>query len=259
MAAALNHDAGKVRTKDHNKENMMKIREKERWARAKKCEEQRKAMQTEFKLKEFQNVPSAVAKAAKESESEQRERKEFLKKDGGLRAADVVAPPQRKERVEEQVEVAPPKPAVPKATEASRGVSFAPEPVNHIAANKVAAAKAKPQKAAVEERIQHTFGKVPDYLVDRKKELEREEIAREVACQRPDVPAGYKMLPEAERQETLATLQKKLQEAEAAFQKLPFKIETVGQKKREADLQKTIKECEAAIKVFSKPKVLVEL
>jgi len=255
----LNHDAGKVRTKDHNKENMMKIREKERWARAKKCEEQRKAMQSEFKLKEFQNVPSTVAKAAKDSEAEQREKREFLKKDGGLRAADVVAPPQRKEKVEEPVEVAAPKPSVPKATEASRGVSFAPEPVNHIAANKAAAAKAKPQKPAVEERIQHTFGKVPDYLVDRKKELEREEMAREAAGQRSEVPPGYKMLPESERQETLATLQKKLQEAEAAFQKLPFKIETVGQKKREADLQKTIKECEAAIKVFSKPKVLVEL
>lgn len=72
-------------------------------------------------------------------------------------------------------------------------------------------------------------------------------------------PPGYRLAGEEERRETLEALQRKLQELDVCYTKLPLKIETEGQRRRQQALREKIAETEQAVKVFSRPQVLVEI
>merc|ERR1712118_618608 len=104
----------------------------------------------------------------------------------------------------------------------------------------------------VAERIKRNFGKVPTYLKGIKNELEEKKRDEELRNQKEDIPPGYRMLPEAERQEMLAALKEKLAEAEDKYKKLPLRVDTERAKKAQAELEK-------AVAMFSKPKVLLQL
>ena len=67
------------------------------------------------------------------------------------------------------------------------------------------------------------------------------------------------VLTEIERAETLNTLEQKNAELEAAWRKLPLKIETDGQKKRQQEIITKIKEIQATIELFGRPRVVVKL
>ncbi len=69
---------------------------------------------------------------------------------------------------------------------------------------------------------------------------------------------GMRLLPEEERLETLAALQKSRQEMERAMQALPLRIETPGQIRRRDELERRMREIEEGLKVFSRPKVIVK-
>lgn len=71
-------------------------------------------------------------------------------------------------------------------------------------------------------------------------------------------PAGYRVMSEQERLETLETLQPKLAMLEKSYSELPLRIETEGQINRQRTLKQKIEETEEAIKLFSRQAVLVE-
>jgi hypothetical protein len=102
------------------------------------------------------------------------------------------------------------------------------------------------------------FGRVPTYLLQRKIDLidqqEAEMRAREAAL----IPPGMRLLPEDERLDTLAVLQKNRQDVERALQALPLRIETPGQIRRRDELERRLREIEEGLKVFARPKVLVK-
>merc|ERR1711941_101999 len=52
------------------------------------------------------------------------------------------------------------------------------------------------------------------------------------------IPAGYRVMPEQERLETLEALQKKRKELDEALKRLPFNIETQSQRRREQSILK---------------------
>lgn len=66
-----------------------------------------------------------------------------------------------------------------------------------------------------------------------------------------------RLLPEEERLETLAILERNKHDVERALQGLPIIIETPSQIRRKDELEKRLKEIEDAFKVFSRSKVLV--
>lgn len=75
------------------------------------------------------------------------------------------------------------------------------------------------------------YGKVPGYLLQRKVELAKEAEARRAAEEAEDVPAGMRVMPEEERQETLELLRESKRDAESRLQLMPFSCETPSQKR----------------------------
>uniref|UniRef100_A0A0G4G5I7 Enkurin domain-containing protein n=1 Tax=Chromera velia CCMP2878 TaxID=1169474 RepID=A0A0G4G5I7_9ALVE len=102
------------------------------------------------------------------------------------------------------------------------------------------------------------YGKVPAYIEEfRREAAERERLEKE-AKERAKIPAGYRVMAEEERLEALTVLKGKREEADKEMQKMPLRVETLGQKRRQTELQKKVEELEDAIKLFSRKTVLVE-
>lgn len=102
---------------------------------------------------------------------------------------------------------------------------------------------------------------VPAYILERKEAMAEEQIRKEQEARErlERVPDGYRLLPEEERHETLQALNLKKKELDAAYAKLPMKIENEGQKRRQRELLDGLKEVEDALRLFSKVKVYVQL
>lgn len=72
------------------------------------------------------------------------------------------------------------------------------------------------------------------------------------------IPPGYRMMVEAERLETLDGLKQKLIELDQRYARLPLRIETEGQRRQQQHLREKIAETEDAVKLLSRPDVLIE-
>lgn len=72
------------------------------------------------------------------------------------------------------------------------------------------------------------------------------------------IPPGMRVMPEAERLETLSILDANRREVEQEIQALPFVIETPSAIKNKARLEKRLQEIAEARRIFSRPTVLVK-
>lgn len=136
---------------------------------------------------------------------------------------------------------------------------------NVIADNRAAAANAGPRRPSVEAKAPRPFtrdgGNVPKYLQRIKGAIREEEalVAQKLGLDAANdgAPPGCKLLPDAERLETLAQLQQRQKELDGLHRKLPLKIETPGQRQRAQELDRELRTVEDGIKAFSRPKVFV--
>eukprot|EP01084_Bolivina_argentea_P252740 424314_1 len=103
------------------------------------------------------------------------------------------------------------------------------------------------------------YGKVPDYIIQRKLEaveLEQKKMEEEEARKIPD---GMRIMTEEERSETLKLLQQNKLKLIDSIKMLPLVIETPSMKKYESNLNKQLTEIEKTIIIFQKPTVFVAM
>ena len=235
-------------------------------------EANREAKEREHEQQEYKKelrATSFYAQAAprvyeEREEDENAERRDFLRKSEGLNnATRMNRLPQRSaddHYYEEEMRYQEPKAAVP------RGTMAQPEKRerNFLAANARAAVRKSPPKQSQKPIARDLSnyknqGQVPEYLQRRKEELadmEQEYRRRE---EEADLPPGMTLMPEDERLETLSILNEKKAEIEQMMRALPLKIETVGQRRRQAELDGKMQEIEKALQTFGKKKVYISL
>ncbi|KAL6763406.1 flagellar/basal body protein [Haematococcus lacustris] len=103
------------------------------------------------------------------------------------------------------------------------------------------------------------YGRIPSYLLDRKLELAEQVADAQRAKEAALIPPGMRLLPEEERLETLSILERNRVDVERALQSMPIVIETPSQIRRKDEMERRLREIADAVKIFSRPKVIVHV
>lgn len=249
--------------KNHMKDNLAAIRDAQRKNREKAAieavhEDER------FKLKQFDQAESRVksqlrrdqerAAASDRSPEDAKFLRAHVREDKmELRAQEVQGKVLKKERVRKK-SMLPVEAANPNPVEVREARNFQKENARKVIHTKPSSAgKENPAKTK-------DYGKVPKYLRQRQQELaQEEEIRQELANMDMDCPEGMRLLPEAERVDTLKILENNRGKVTTEIGAMPFVIDTLGLRKRKQALENKLKEIDEAIKIFSRRKVYVEM
>jgi len=103
------------------------------------------------------------------------------------------------------------------------------------------------------------YGKVPQYMIQRKLEKEQKEREEMAEAERRKIPPGMRKMTEEERAETLHILECNKKEVLDAIKKLPLVIETPKMIRYQGDLNRKMKEIESTMAIFRKPTVFVKM
>ena len=270
-----------IQPKNHLKENYLALK----FRQAKVREQQAvggPSTRDLYKLEQFRDVPSRVYEVSQGPEDElntsltsSRSESNYVQKGAGERRRAELAEKAKEARVviKEQMEDArwvndrpstPKKGATPKAQEL--GV-FAPRShANFLRENRRAADKLAPpdtktvRQKKFENAAKHdNFGRVPEYIEQRKAKIaaEKEEIRKRLPD--PNCPPGMKLMPDEERRGTLEVLLKSRTEALKQLQHMPFIVETPSAQRKKLALEDKLKEIEDAVALFSRTKVFVKV
>jgi len=147
-----------------------------------------------------------------------------------------------------------------------RASSAGPRPGrDFIAENRAKAADGRPRCSSAQRREVPLYarddGNRPLYLHRVKLAVEKEQqvVNDRLGLGRNDgVPAGCRLLPDAERLEMLQTLQAQRTKLQAEFSRLPLQLETPSQQQKAKELERQIRQVEENIKVFSSHQVVVK-
>lgn len=270
-----------IKPKNHLKENYLALK----FRQAKVREQQAvggPSSQDLYKLEQFRDVPSRVYETSQAKEDEvntsltsSRSESNFVQKGAGERRRIELAERAKEARnvIQEKMDDArwvndrpstPKKGATPKAQEL--GV-FAPRTnANFISQNRRAADRLAPpdrrtaRQKSFEDAAKHEdFGRVPEYIEQRKAKIaaEKEEIRKRLPD--PNCPPGMKLMPDEERRSTLDVLLKSRTEALKQLQHMPFIVETPSAQRKKLALEDKLKEIEDAVALFSRTKVFVKV
>ncbi|KAJ7352835.1 Enkurin domain-containing protein 1 [Desmophyllum pertusum] len=149
------------------------------------------------------------------------------------------------------------KPQVKHCNHISHNVHRAPSPLRPRPPSVLAAEQLATKKKEEEKRYRR--GKVPKYLKSRQEQWKQEEATRIANIPDPSIPPGHTLMPREERLQTLANLQKNQTELIAQLNALPVRVDTLRVKTMKAELERKLSEIEAALKIFSRPKVFVKV
>jgi hypothetical protein len=103
----------------------------------------------------------------------------------------------------------------------------------------------KPSTSPILEKLpvlHKDFGRMPDYLAKRKKEIKEQKELEMIRKKQKNLPSGYKILSEAERQERLNILTNEKVKLEEELYKLPIARISEKQKKLKAEIEKSLYE-----------------
>lgn len=259
-----------IKPKDHMRENIKELKESQ--IRAKEMrEELNKPAKELYKLSQFKDVSARVFEESGNAPTRRAsfESREFLARGESERRREDLARENRAARLEIHAKLeeakyyadrptTPRKAAVPRANEIAQlaGASNA----DFIQRNKVKAITMQAKKKDDNQNLpskHDEYGRVPEYLEERKAKWAEDE--EEIRRRRPDpnCPPGMCLMPEEERMQTLEVLQQSKTEALNQLRKLPFVVETPMMKKKQEYLEGKLREIEGALVIFSKPKVYI--
>ncbi|NXF88305.1 ENKD1 protein, partial [Eubucco bourcierii] len=102
-------------------------------------------------------------------------------------------------------------------------------------------------------------GHVPQYLLQRKELWRRQQEEQLRNLPDPDTPPGHTMMPEGQRLETLNNLKQSQEQLVKELVMLPVHADTLSMQKRRVELERNLSQLEEAIKIFSRPKVFIKL
>mmetsp|Transcript_14018 Transcript_14018/g.34699 ORF Transcript_14018/g.34699 Transcript_14018/m.34699 type:complete len:494 (-) Transcript_14018:393-1874(-) len=127
---------------------------------------------------------------------------------------------------------------------------------NHVNMNNYPRASARSSAVGGEKKM-HAPGSIPKYLQKFKQAKEDEKAKKEADAKKIKVPEGYRLVEEDERLATMEWFSEELACLGKEMQKLPIRIETLAQKKREKDLLERKTRLEDGVKMFSKKLVFL--
>jgi hypothetical protein len=250
--------------KDHVKENMRRIRRLQMSAREKE-NEAKQPVKALWKLSKFESVQSRVVEQLqKEPLAPRPHSANFLRAHSRTGYLPQSARPS-------SVVPADDKLTVPKAASA-REVQLVRHNVDFLRVNSLSAKKPSPlrrspsvsaldeiKKRQAEEEQNYKKGEMPKYLVERKKQWQKEEEARKASQPDPDMPAGHRLMPDDERQQTLYRIKQKHKELTDELSAMPIRNDTLRIRNKREELEQKLAKVEEAIKIFSRQKVFVKL
>jgi hypothetical protein len=258
------------KVKNHMSDNLRQLRQKELVNREKRYEENQPSKEL-YKLEQFRDVQARVYDNIN-NENNENQQSDYLVKGQSERARNEIRIKSRaiRNELESKMEeakyyagtkerpvdpVSPRKPELPHDT-----AKLAPRnDANFIARNKVKALTSSPpsKQPRDEQPIHKSYGKVPNYLENRKQQWEEQKEEARRRAPDPDAPKGMKLMPESERIGTLQVLWQSKEEAVRQLGKMPFCIETPSLRNKQNMLEQKLREIENAIALFSRPKVYI--
>ena len=112
--------------------------------------------------------------------------------------------------------------------------------------------------AAASPLTRRGYGRVPEYVRRRREEEEEKRLEKEKEKAMANIPAGMRVMPEDEREATLAILRANRADVEAKLAALPIAVgQTRTSLRRKAELETRLAEIEDAQRVFQRRVVLV--
>ncbi len=261
-----------IQPKDHMKENMRELRQSQKEMREQKEESARPAKEL-YKLAQFKDVSSRVFQPTEQQVAVRRasfDNKEFLARGVAEKRREELARENRLQRAEldskmEEAKYYAYRPTTPRKAPVPRSYETAelaaPTHADFVSRNKVNAMSMVASKKDLKElpAKHEDFGRVPEYLEERKAKWADEQQEARRRMPDPNCPRGMCLMPEEERQSTLAVLTQSKEEAMAQLRRMPFVIETPSQKKRLEQLESKLREIDNALAIFSKPKVYIAI
>jgi len=256
-----------LKPKNHHAANLAKMRELQQVNREKKNTPAPAAKQNRL----TRRAKSKFLEEAEKKGSDAKKKHTFLRRGnpggGGSEAtsacgsASATARKPHSSLPKPRQPVLPKKPSVPRRQDVNK-LKPRNESKDYVSANKSGAKLG--HKPVTEEKKQDfrkkkTYGRVPEYLLNRKIELIEAAAAKKRAEEEQAVPEGMRQMSEAERRTTLQMLQTNAKKVEEALGKLPLTVEGPSMIKREKELRKKLKEIEDALKIFNKPKVFIQI
>lgn len=251
------------------KENVRELRQAQRELRERREEESRPAKEL-YKLSQFKDVESRLYDTSDRlTRRPSMESKDFLTKGVSESRRDQLALESRMQRLElerkmeEAKQYSAAKPVTPRkeGIPKEKAVLAPPTNTDFVSRNKVKAmtmvARHHDDDRERDSARHEEFGRVPEYLEERKARWAEQEAERRRNAPDPNCPPGMCLMPDEERRNTLEVLQRSREEAMSQLRRMPFIIETPTQKKRQEMLESKLREIDNAIGIFSKEKVYV--
>lgn len=245
MSNFLNHDDGYrsqqikkgIQPKDHMRDNLRELRLSQLAMRDKKEEENRPAKEL-YKLSQFKDVECRLYETSERLTNRRpsMDGKEFLAKGVSENRRDQLAMESKAARLElerkmeEAKHFSAAQPTTPRKDSIPRTQAeiAAPSNTDWVSRNKVRAmtmmASHKDDRSDKLERHEE-FGRVPEYIEERKARWAEEESEKRRRAPDPNCPPGMCLMPEQERQNTLQTLQQSKAEALNQLRRMPFVVE----------------------------------
>ncbi|KAL0232296.1 hypothetical protein PCE1_002638 [Barthelona sp. PCE] len=133
------------------------------------------------------------------------------------------------------------------------------EEVNYVERNRLLVSTYKQSTTNDQNEEYHNPGELPEFYSTRKQEREQEREQMLLNSQREELPPGIRRMTEAERQDTLSSLNGRIQELEDALKTFPLGELSMRNQKKKTEIEHSLTELNEALTIFEAPIVYVNM